>query len=278
MPELHHPPTAFGQIASQAVELLGLSRAQIAFPSGERYVAIALGAGRPARAGARMTVPIEGARGVYGQFAVERPPSFDASDRARLERLADLAAGVIDHEAVPPQLAERLRDDARSLARRLAERTGLSTPAELETSLISDVADRLGATAQQAADARLAAQLVELGSVGAGAARPRSDEAVCAAAAVAHVPGFERVATVVRHMGERWDGRGRPDGLAGDRIPRASRIARACREFRVLISERPAGAGLEAAAAIELMTGVHDPAVIGTLEASLRRVSVAPGA
>jgi hypothetical protein len=41
---------------------------------------------------------------------------------------------------------------------------------------------------------------------------------------VARIPGLEAVALIVRHSRERWDGRGHPDGLHGERIPLASRI------------------------------------------------------
>jgi HD domain len=41
---------------------------------------------------------------------------------------------------------------------------------------------------------------------------------------VARIPGLEAIALVVRHCHERWDGSGYPDGLAGERIPLASRI------------------------------------------------------
>ena len=41
---------------------------------------------------------------------------------------------------------------------------------------------------------------------------------------VAGIPGLEPVALIVRHTRERWDGRGHPDGLAGERIPLASRL------------------------------------------------------
>ena len=37
-------------------------------------------------------------------------------------------------------------------------------------------------------------------------------------------PGLEAIALLVRHCHERWDGRGYPDGLAGEQIPLASRI------------------------------------------------------
>jgi response regulator RpfG family c-di-GMP phosphodiesterase len=38
------------------------------------------------------------------------------------------------------------------------------------------------------------------------------------------LPGLRRVAHVIRHQDERYDGKGGPDGLRGDRIPICSRI------------------------------------------------------
>jgi len=49
---------------------------------------------------------------------------------------------------------------------------------------------------------------------------------------VARVPGLEAVALIVRHTWERWDGRGHPDGLAGERIPLASRLIAAAEVLR----------------------------------------------
>lgn len=44
---------------------------------------------------------------------------------------------------------------------------------------------------------------------------------------------------IVRHHHERWDGRGYPDGLAGEDIPLAARIFAVCAVFDALCSHRP---------------------------------------
>ena len=49
-------------------------------------------------------------------------------------------------------------------------------------------------------------------------------------------PGLEGAATIVRHISERWDGRGGPDGLARDRIPLGSRIIGAADAWDILWS------------------------------------------
>jgi putative nucleotidyltransferase with HDIG domain len=47
------------------------------------------------------------------------------------------------------------------------------------------------------------------------------------------------VGAVVRSHHERYDGRGYPDGLAGEEIPLASRVITACDSFNAMTTERP---------------------------------------
>jgi HD-GYP domain-containing protein (c-di-GMP phosphodiesterase class II) len=57
------------------------------------------------------------------------------------------------------------------------------------------------------------------------------------------VPGLRRVAKIVRHQLERYDGRGLPDSLRGERIPLGSRILGIAVAFDLLTNcngERPA--------------------------------------
>lgn len=50
---------------------------------------------------------------------------------------------------------------------------------------------------------------------------------------------LQHVAHVVRHHHERWDGAGYPSGLAGERIPLASRIIAVADSYDAMISMRP---------------------------------------
>jgi len=56
---------------------------------------------------------------------------------------------------------------------------------------------------------------------------------------VASAQGLAHLAPAVRAAYERWDGRGYPDGLSGEDIPIASRIAFVCGAFEAMTSERP---------------------------------------
>src|SRR5918997_990578 len=57
--------------------------------------------------------------------------------------------------------------------------------------------------------------------------------------AFARLPGLEETATAVRFHHERWDGRGYPDGRAGEAIPLESRIIGACDAYCSMTADRP---------------------------------------
>jgi putative two-component system response regulator len=70
------------------------------------------------------------------------------------------------------------------------------------------------------------------------------------------VRSFEAVRPIVRHHHERLDGRGYPDGLAGDRIPLLAQIVSVVDVFDALTTDRPYRAALSTATAYQMMR--HD--------------------
>jgi HD-GYP domain-containing protein (c-di-GMP phosphodiesterase class II) len=94
---------------------------------------------------------------------------------------------------------------------------------------------------------------------------------------VSGVPGLEAVAPLVRAHHERWDGSGYPDGLAGQRIPLASRIVSACDAIGALTTDRPYRAGTTIAAAVEEVARCagtqFDPEVVSVLQSGLEQPS-----
>jgi HD-GYP domain-containing protein (c-di-GMP phosphodiesterase class II) len=78
-----------------------------------------------------------------------------------------------------------------------------------------------------------------------------------------------RVGEVVRSCHERWDGRGYPDGLAGEQIAVAARIVFACDAYNAMTTDRPYRAAMTRDAAVAELranTGTQfDPKVVTAL-------------
>jgi polar amino acid transport system substrate-binding protein len=53
------------------------------------------------------------------------------------------------------------------------------------------------------------------------------------------LPELKQAGRVVRHMRERFDGRGYPDGLSGQQIPLESRILAVVDAYQAMTTERP---------------------------------------
>ncbi len=56
---------------------------------------------------------------------------------------------------------------------------------------------------------------------------------------IAPIDRLHEVRGIVRHCHERWDGRGYPDGLAGEEIPLEARIIFVCDAYHAMTTDRP---------------------------------------
>jgi two-component system cell cycle response regulator len=83
---------------------------------------------------------------------------------------------------------------------------------------------------------------------------------------IAVSPALRPVAHLVRASHERWDGKGYPDGLAGEEIPLGARIVAVCDAFDAMTTDRPYQAGTDPGSALaELVRHAgtqFDPAVV----------------
>jgi putative nucleotidyltransferase with HDIG domain len=90
---------------------------------------------------------------------------------------------------------------------------------------------------------------------------------------LAKVNSYEEIALIVRHHHERVDGRGYPDGLAGDTIPLPSRIIAVADAYDAMTSDRPyRGAMTSRIARLRLAQAVgtqFDTSVVAAFEAVL---------
>jgi putative nucleotidyltransferase with HDIG domain len=154
-------------------------------------------------------------------------PPAELSQRRRARLLEQLASAL---EARDP--------DTHGHSRRVARHAGV-------------IAKRMGLPREEVARIRTAAAIHDVGKVEMPAEivnkpGPLSDaefevikrHVVVGARMVAGL-GDEELTRIVRHHHERLDGRGYPDGLAGDRIPLGARIVAVADTFDAVTSTRP---------------------------------------
>ncbi len=149
--------------------------------------------------------------------------------------------------------------------------------------LASAVGAELGMSVEERDEARRAAQLHEVGKMAIPDAilhkpgpledsewefvhrHPLIGERIIGSAA-ALVP----VARLVRSVGERWDGEGYPDSLAGEAIPLGSRVVAVCAAYEAMVGERPHSVAMRPERAIEELRGgsgtQFDPEVVAAFE------------
>jgi len=86
-------------------------------------------------------------------------------------------------------------------------------------------------------------------------------------------PAMQPVARLVRSTHERWDGRGYPDGLAGEEIPQGARIVAVCDAYDAMTSSRcyrPGVSHAEALAEVRRAAGAQfDPEVVAAFCAEM---------
>jgi hypothetical protein len=181
----------------------------------------------------------------------DRP--FRKDDPAQVDLLAAFAGGAYSRIQLAEQLEEHYTKTMEALTSALEARDPYT---EAHTSRIRDVALGLAAALKVGEDVRrsvmLGSILHDVGKIGISDSillkpGPLTDEEW--AIMRTHPEIGERMLKsvdflapalpVVRHHHERWDGKGYPDGLAGDDIPLGARIVAACDTFDAMTSDRP---------------------------------------
>jgi diguanylate cyclase (GGDEF)-like protein len=194
-----------------------------------------------------------------------------------------LVAVLRDMEREQERSADSHRAVVRSLAAALEARDGYTGghSEEVHTLAVS-VALRLGLSPGQVDELRTVALLHDIGKIGIPDQilhkpgklsddewRLMREHPAIGERILRPVPGLSSVATAVRHEHERWDGKGYPDGLAGDAIPLASRVVLACDAWHALVSDRPYRTALPREEALEELrrcSGTQfDPRVVHAL-------------
>jgi diguanylate cyclase (GGDEF)-like protein len=196
---------------------------------------------------------------------------------------ADLYVGPSGDDAEAQELAGVHDAVVEALASTLGERSRYQVDgAEAVVDLAAGIAAELDVDSDRIGPLRTAALLHDIGKVGvpdeivhkSGTLDESEWELmrqhpVIGERILGAIPGMARVARVVRHQHERWDGNGYPDGLAGSEIPIEARIILACDAYHALTSDRPYRAAVSHEdALIELTANAEsqfDPEVIEAL-------------
>jgi diguanylate cyclase (GGDEF)-like protein len=228
---------------------------------------------------------VEGLRASAGVAPFERGQSAErllAAAGAALRQAQEDGGGRVALSGAGGA-AEYVRGDAAlALMAALSERDAWTAAhARAVGNLAATLAQKLGVSAE-ADTIRSAALLHDIGKVGIPdlvlnkpAALDESEWALMNEVPLAgerilrSVPGMGVAARLVRHVHERWDGSGHPDGLAGDQIPLGSRVIAACDAYHAMTSPRPWRPALTHEQAIhELLEGAKtqfDPEVVEVL-------------
>jgi HD-GYP domain-containing protein (c-di-GMP phosphodiesterase class II) len=185
------------------------------------------------------------------------------------------------------------------LLQALSERhPDLSAHGDGVAELAAEVGARVGIAGEDLAQLRHAAGLHDVGKVGIpdailnkSAALTQDEWAfmrrhtIIGERILAVAPALGPAARLVRASHEAWDGRGYPDGLAGEEIPLGARIVAVCDAFDAMISDRPYAppkTAEQALAELRRCAGTQfDPAIVAMFErviAARAREPIAAGA
>jgi putative nucleotidyltransferase with HDIG domain len=262
-----------GRLAKQAVGILDVEESCIfvrdrSHPD-QAIVAAAYGADE-AIVGKRVPIAVEHSRARHGELvelcwrgdpqgslSVGCPASvgspLSGANTALLATLAPTVAAAIWHAHERIDTHPDMRGQIAALTAALDGRDGYTAQHSQEVVATSRILGyAMGFDAAGLAELEVAALLHDIGKLlvpdsilkKPGLLTPDEHETMAqhpihGAQILARVPGLEVVASIVRYHHERWDGRGYPDGIAGTRIPVASRIVAVCDSYNAMTSDRP---------------------------------------
>jgi len=242
------------------------------------------------------------ARGVTGQGqAIESPlfpPGLVHETQSGMLSTAASSLATVLHDLGTSEVAADL--DLRTIAavgaaseikdrhiRGHQERTSLWAAA---------LAEELGLSPEQVRDIRIASLLHDIGKVSISErvlnkpgklteeefAKIKEHAPLGATIMISEAEALQQLATIVRHHHERFDGKGYPDGLAGEQIPLEARILSVVDVFDAMTHERSYRKALsreKAIAELESGAGTHfDPAVVKAFLTLLKRPGEEPPA
>jgi len=254
------------------------------YPNGDPGASVARGV----RMIAAAPVSWEGA--VQGSLAVgtrDSSRTFGVEDLELLGEVAWLSGAALAGHERRAELAETVAAQVDSLATALSIWDGLTREhSETVVNLARVTGARMGLDPAELLELEMAALLHDVGKLRVpreilrkpgelteSERRLVRNHPAWGAELISGVPGLQAVALIVRHHHERIDGSGYPNGLAGVRIPVASRIMAVCDAYGAMIERRPyrpPRSAEDALAELREKSGTQfDPAAVDALEAEV---------
>jgi len=246
-----------------AVLLIGIDGAEVL------RVAADLAAGLSAAAVAvqeRVSTPISFGTALLDRATSSVNAAIEAADRAMYAaKHEDAGRPVAPVAPVPDIRASAEMASLRALLAAVNARDSYTAMhSRVVVTLARGVARRLGLDEAQTVEVEHIALVHDLGKIAMPDAILRKtgpltsqeqtlmrQHPVVGAQILASMPELTHLASAVRAEHERWDGDGYPDGLAGEEIPVASRIALVCDAYHAMTSNRPYRRAMSEAAARE---------------------------
>jgi HD-GYP domain-containing protein (c-di-GMP phosphodiesterase class II) len=192
---------------------------------------------------------------VWGVLNIEAPEvnAFSDADAVLVETIAATLGSSLHRAVLVGDLERTFMTTLTALMSTVEAKDEYTASHEQQVAELAElVALRLEVPRAQARDVRYAALLHDVGKVAIPseillkpAALSDSEwvtmqsHAAVGGALVKRIPAFAHLADAVRASHERWDGRGYPDGLAGETIPLAARIIAACDTYEAMVTDRP---------------------------------------
>ena len=241
------------------------------------------------RARSELAVPIRVAGEVWGVLNLEdrRKDAFGPDDLVFADLLAGHIGAALDRSRLFNDLEQAFTTTLAMLSDAL-ERKDAYTAAHADevADLSVAVARRLGLDEDEVRTVNYGGLLHDIGKIGIPSeiilkpAKLTDEEfeiikqhTIIGADMLSRIPFFEDVVPVVRSAHERWDGRGYPDGLAGEEIPLGARIICACDAYNAMVTERPYKAAMRRGAAVAELARCRgtqfDPQVVEALLAEI---------
>ncbi|HEX2088597.1 MAG TPA: diguanylate cyclase [Actinomycetota bacterium] len=224
-------------------------------------------------------------RGAIAILAPGPEASFSERDVNFARGIADITSLALGNAARFVELEETYRSTVAALASALEakdEYTGSHARALAEMSLT--VGERMGLDRERLKWLELGALFHDIGKIGvrsevirkagrltAAERREMHRHPEIGAQILTPVPFLKPLLPIVRACHERWDGKGYPDGLAGEAIPVEARIIFVCDAYHAMTTKRPYRKALspgEAVRRLRLASGTQfDPDVVAAFTA-----------